>query len=330
MIPLLLVSGFLGSGKTTLLQHLLLDARARKIKVALIINEFGAADVDGTLLRGGAYASLATLAGGCACCGGQDEFVAALQELGTREGDARPDVIVVEASGLADILLLLESIADPQLLGLVWPQTLISVLDVLRWEQVQDWAGSLVQHQIMLADFLLVNKADEVEAVRVDALVRVLRAVRPLARVIPTSYSQMEWEPVWQSVSASPHSRRQLPPGGLAPGQHSEGSTPAGGHLGAHAVLCPVPHPVDLSMLEAALKNLPDHVWRCKGFLRVRGREGLQLCQYTGGPDRRWHLAPYHLPHGYPEPHLQLVFLGADLDEAALHSGFGGHALMGY
>ena len=49
-LPILLVAGFLGAGKTTLMRALIGDAFARGIRVGVIVNEFGVADVDSNLL----------------------------------------------------------------------------------------------------------------------------------------------------------------------------------------------------------------------------------------------------------------------------------------
>jgi len=47
-IPILLVSGFLGAGKTTLMRRLVFDARERGLRAAVVVNEFGAQDIDRT------------------------------------------------------------------------------------------------------------------------------------------------------------------------------------------------------------------------------------------------------------------------------------------
>ncbi|MGE4649904.1 MAG: GTP-binding protein, partial [Myxococcota bacterium] len=52
-IPIAIVSGFLGSGKTTLVQHLLADARATGLRVAVVSNELGELGVDRALLARG-------------------------------------------------------------------------------------------------------------------------------------------------------------------------------------------------------------------------------------------------------------------------------------
>ena len=48
-MELYLITGFLGAGKTTLLKNLIGLMSGRKLKV--IVNEFGKAGIDGTLLK---------------------------------------------------------------------------------------------------------------------------------------------------------------------------------------------------------------------------------------------------------------------------------------
>ena len=52
-IPVTVITGFLGSGKTTLVRHLMLNPEGRRL--AVLVNEFGTAGVDGKhpqILRG--------------------------------------------------------------------------------------------------------------------------------------------------------------------------------------------------------------------------------------------------------------------------------------
>ena len=49
MLPICLVTGFLGSGKTTLLRRLVHELRDQR--VAYVVNEFSAIDVDGGLVE---------------------------------------------------------------------------------------------------------------------------------------------------------------------------------------------------------------------------------------------------------------------------------------
>jgi G3E family GTPase len=177
-IPVILVSGFLGAGKTTLMRRLILDAREKNIRIAVIVNEFGASDVDSNILRelereaerSGEAASeiLSGIAGGCACCSGQAELHQTLLEIGERL-ENRPDVILMEASGLADPVLLLDVITAAQLLPLLEIGGMISVADASRMQYLQSHLAPLLRRQTQLADLVVLNKSDVAESGQVEA-----------------------------------------------------------------------------------------------------------------------------------------------------------------
>ncbi|MBT5231904.1 MAG: cobalamin biosynthesis protein CobW [Methylococcales bacterium] len=106
-IPATIVTGFLGSGKTTLLSNLLKNANGKRI--AVIVNEFGALDIDGELLRScpvegceegeESKSSYYQLANGCICCTVEEEFLPVMKDLVARRDDI--DHILIETSGLA-------------------------------------------------------------------------------------------------------------------------------------------------------------------------------------------------------------------------------------
>jgi len=63
-VAVTLLTGFLGAGKTTLLNHFL--RHHGDASVAILENEFGAANIDGALLEGGSGVSVVELSNGCA------------------------------------------------------------------------------------------------------------------------------------------------------------------------------------------------------------------------------------------------------------------------
>ena len=99
-IPVVLITGYLGSGKTTLMQHLLSQ---EKRKVALIVNDMGAINIDASLLSKTGnkitQVELVEMQNGCICCTLRDEFMEQIEKLAA---DDTLEAIFVEASGISD------------------------------------------------------------------------------------------------------------------------------------------------------------------------------------------------------------------------------------
>ena len=305
MTPLILVAGFLGAGKTTFLRHILLDARAKNLNIGVIINEFGAVDVDGEILREGAR-NLASVAGGCACCAGQDDFIEAARDM----SHAGFDAIVVEASGLADPLILLETLAAPDLIINLQVTQIVCVADASNWNATAGALGPLLRRQLMLADSIILNKIDLVGADGVAALCARLAELNSRANIKTAREGAVEFN--W-NFAARADVQLDLP---IAP------------HADSHTLWVALPHPLERADLERALSELGEDVWRAKGFVRVRGEANLQLVQLSGGLDgNRARIAPFAIPWGAAEPQLGLVFIGANFDGVQLKRAFGALSL---
>jgi G3E family GTPase len=322
--PVLLVSGFLGSGKTTLMRRLILDARSRGLRVCVVVNEFGAADVDSHILREADAELIASIAGGCACCTGQDDLQQTLVEIATRPTEERPDAVLMEASGLADPILLLDVMTAAQLLPLLRPAALVSVVDVARWNELSQSLGPLLRRQIQLADWIVLNKIDLAETHIVHQVEQRLQQLNATAHTVRAEQTQFDLEPLWQQIlnsGSSAHQSTSITPDAALSDAHAH----------THTAICPLPHPVERARLEAALQGLGAEVWRAKGFVRLRGESELHLVQFTGSNGSgRYQIAPFYLPHGAIEPETSLVFLGAALDAEKLLNDFRGGSLLAF
>jgi len=153
---MLLFAGFLGSGKTTLILALARRAALAQARVCVLVNEVGEVGIDGEVLRLGDM-EVVEITGGCICCQIGVELVRALRDL---EREFHPDLVIVEASGIATPEGVLATVRSYP------PQTLesldtVTVVDPTRFEALLDVLTPLIEGQIAGADCLVVTKADE-------------------------------------------------------------------------------------------------------------------------------------------------------------------------
>jgi G3E family GTPase len=153
-IPFTVIGGFLGAGKTTLLNRLLRGATGRRF--AVMVNDFGALDIDGQLVADHGGDTIA-LANGCLCCTIGDSLVTTLLSL--LERPERFDHIVVEASGVADPARVADlAVLEPRLSR----DGVIVVVDAahVRERAADRRVGDTVTRQLAAADLLVLNKVD--------------------------------------------------------------------------------------------------------------------------------------------------------------------------
>lgn len=153
-LPVTVISGFLGAGKTSLVNHLLREAGGRKIMV--MVNDFGALNIDAELIES-ADGDKLTLSNGCVCCTMGAELLYALA--GALDRRPRPDWLVIEASGVADPAKIAEAAhAEPEMVY----QGIVAMADAASFaERIHDpMIGDQVAQQIRVADLVLVTRTD--------------------------------------------------------------------------------------------------------------------------------------------------------------------------
>lgn len=158
-IPCHLIAGPLGAGKTSLLRHLLAQRPADE-RWAVLVNEFGQVGLDAALLGSHDQVQIAEIAGGCLCCVNGLPFQVGLNRL-LRQ--ARPDRLLIEASGLGHPRELLAQLRASPWDGVLAVQPLVLILDAAALA-----AGMRIPdaHQAVLNDagLLLLNKAQALTA----------------------------------------------------------------------------------------------------------------------------------------------------------------------
>src|SRR6201991_1437365 len=123
-VPVVLVAGFLGAGKTTVVNHLLAHADGRRI--AAVVNDFGAINIDAELIAG-ASDGVVSLSNGCICCTLEGDLLRTLATLLRR--NPRPEYIVIETSGIADPADIVRNLMDPVIWQEAPLETVLCVFD---------------------------------------------------------------------------------------------------------------------------------------------------------------------------------------------------------
>src|ERR1700748_1339246 len=123
-VPILLVAGFLRAGKTTVVNHLLTHAGGKRI--AAVVNDFGAINIDAELIAG-ASDGVVSLANGCICCSLEGDLLRTIAAILRRS--PRPQTIVIETGGVADPTDIVRNLMDPMILREAPLETVLCVVD---------------------------------------------------------------------------------------------------------------------------------------------------------------------------------------------------------
>ena len=262
MVPVITLTGYLGAGKTTVLNHLLRRSGAR---IGVVINDFGAINVDAGLVTGHVDEA-AAITGGCVCClpdaGGLD---AALEQL-TRP-QLRLDAVIVEASGAADPFALARLIrfsTAPR----ARPGGLTDVVDAVEHARTVD-VSSNAPARYAGVSLVVTNKLDRLPAEERARTVRELtdrvHDANPDVPVVPAMRGRIDPALV-HDVAQDEDPPDQLPIAALL---RSIDHGPESDHVHAGSVTVPVSFPVDATRLVDLLEAPPPGVYRLKGCLPV-------------------------------------------------------------
>ena len=305
-IDLAVIGGYLGAGKTTVLNHLLAAPHGKRI--AVLVNDFGAVNIDARLVRARSD-DVIELDNGCICCTIGGALVDALTRLATR--DERPDLLLIEASGVSDPA----KIAQVGLLNGAFRLTAVLVVadatEVVH-TVVDPLVGAMAQQQIDSASAVIVTKLDLVEPAARERAVSDARALAATDIVVAADHGRV---PLALLFDASvPPARGR---GDAGRWQHRLPGPDAGAFPSFTSVALAAPGVLDKVRLRAWLKALPRTILRAKGFVRVvdaEGRVSTRVCQVAA---RRLRMTPP--AHGEQAAQSVMVFIGfIDPDTEAL------------
>lgn len=263
-VPVLLVVGFLGAGKTTVVNYLLAHAHGRRI--AAVVNDFGAINIDAELISGAAD-GVVSLANGCICCSLEGDLLRTLVVLLRR--DPRPDVIVIETSGVADPADVVRNLMDPLIFREAPLETVLCVVDATM--QVAMLDDALLRSQIRAADVVALSKVDLADAAGATQLRDAIRAMRPTAVLVDALQGEVP-----APLLFAPDVDRVTAPREPAP------KRPVAERF--EAMSWTTDRPVSLPRLQAAIGRLAPKLARAKGLFETVEQPGrVMVFQLAGG-----------------------------------------------
>ncbi|MDQ0048326.1 G3E family GTPase [Paenibacillus polymyxa] len=192
MIPIVVLSGFLGSGKTTLLQHALAYYKEKGLKPAILMNELGDVNLDGSLVNG--QAPMKEMLSGCICCTIRGDLGVELMNLAE---EYKPDVIIVECTGVANPMEIVDAVTDASIYSSMILQSVITVIDA---RQFLDFVSGnerskslrLMQDQLRCASKLIINKTDLLAAGELQKVRDLVKELNPYALTVSTQRSDVD------------------------------------------------------------------------------------------------------------------------------------------
>ncbi len=289
-IPATIVTGFLGSGKTTLLNRLLRSKSG--LRLAVIVNEFGAVGVDGSLLPGGEM--FVELDNGCLCCALNQDLEELLRRLMQRGGF---DHLVIETTGLADPLSVAWTFERHRLHEGYRVDAIVTVVDAANISRALTESEEC-QIQIEQADILVLNKIDLLNdgGAAAESEVRKYNQEAPLMCAVHSDI------PLSLLIETDPRHSRVLPP--QPQGHH---------HSSFESWVFRTDEVIHVQRLEDFVFEIPASVYRVKGLLRSDGPTGWNVVHVVAG---RFDVSPVEPVSACEEG--RLVFIGKSLDTEAL------------
>lgn len=284
---LYIISGFLGSGKTTLLNHLI--RRFPDKKIAVLMNEFGGFNVDSTIV--GDDVPMSELLNGCICCDLKADVEVQLHDLHHRY---HPDIIIIEATGIAHPVEIFDACTAPSLTHLFYTPVVVTLVDgprYLKRGELSATSRQLMEEQVKYAHILLLNKKDLLSEEEQKLLIEQVKQINATAVQHLTAHAQF---PVDLFISeGTPLSGRAV---------HSHG---------IQSVVYTFNGAVDSHRFVDWLRQLPDSVLRVKGFIKFReNKDQTVLFQYAYGIPQ-YEAEIMNMP-------LKLVIIGEGLNKRQL------------
>jgi G3E family GTPase len=328
----IIVTGFLGAGKTTLVNRILTADHGRRI--AVIVNEFGQVGIDHHLLIS-TDQEVIQMSNGCICCTVRGDLVQSLFQLA--EHREKFDTVIIETTGLAEPAPVAQTLyADERIRNEFSLDGVVTVVDAKHVAlQLEESAESC--EQIAFADLIILNKTDLSTPEELDRTEGQLRALNRIATICRAKNSEFNLSALLGLKTSDFENRIDA---AIAAHSHEDQHDHCEGdhghdhnhqhhhhhhnHLKDITTVCMVePREVDSLKLSLWFRSdvgkISTKLLRMKGILNLHGDpdqflfQGVRM-EVEGRPGRPWSDGEERIS--------RLVFIGRDLDEEFISTGF--------
>lgn len=301
-MPVTIITGFLGSGKTTLINQILHNKH--KLKVAVLVNEFGDINIDSQLLVD-INDNMLELSNGCICCTINEGLVDAVYQI--LERDEKIDYLIIETTGLANPLPIMLTFLGTELKDLTYLDSVLTLVDCENFTP-DHFDSEAALKQVAYGDIILLNKTDLVSQDRVDYLESYIRTINNGAKVLRSEYSQI---PLYLILDVNLSKLQPYPLEDNDNYQHELQKIPKN-HLindGFTSISFRSERPFSaLKFQQNFLEKLPENIFRAKGILWFQESESKHIFQLSG---KRYDI---QVDEWSTNPTNQLVLIGRNLN----------------
>jgi G3E family GTPase len=179
----------LGSGKTTFLKNYLEEFSGSR-RIGIIQNEYSGVNVDSQELNQHkpGFEILEVNNGSVFCVCLLGSFI---ESLALFIDQYKPDEVIMEASGMSDPVSIGQIFQSPKLKGKVFMGYSWTIVDALNFEKVTA-IRSRLEHQIRIADTVIVNKSD-LAGDKIDSVIASVKKINPFAIVEKSSFARISF-----------------------------------------------------------------------------------------------------------------------------------------